>query len=136
MDGFYDFGASGGEVVVTGGGFIDEDKGGGVADADAVDEFTFETALFDQPAGVDFEAVVTVVDGDIFGFGGFGFVFGEVDVFKERAGGSFLGWVGELVTSDGRDDVADAGGGEVGTVVLVDVAFDRVVKWAGHSAWF
>ena len=83
MDGFYDFGAGSSEVVVTCGRFIDEDEGGSVADADAVEEFTFEAALFDQPAGVDFEAVVTVVDGDIFGFGSFSFVLSKVDVLEK-----------------------------------------------------
>ena len=85
-----DFAAGFCEVVVGGSGFVDENEGGFTAHADAVKEFAFETALFDEPAGVDFEAVFAGVDGIAFLGGDFGAFFGEIDVVEERAGAGFV----------------------------------------------
>lgn len=67
-----DFGAGLSEVVVGLGRFVDEDEGGFFVYAETVEEFTFEAALLDEPAGVDLVAVFAAVDGVAFVFGGFG----------------------------------------------------------------
>ena len=85
-----DFAAGFGEVVVGGGGFVDEDEGGFVADTDAVEEFAFETCLLNKPAGVDFVAVFAVMNWVAFVGGDFGLFFGEVDIVEEGAGAGFF----------------------------------------------
>lgn len=82
-----------------------------------MEKLPLEAGLLDEPAGVDFESVVAVVNRVAFGFGGSGFGLGEVNILEERAGGRGGGWVGELVCADGRDDGTDGGGRIVGDVV-------------------
>ena len=108
MDFIYNFGAGGGEVLVAGGGFVDEDEGGFRVDADAVEELAFQVTLFDEPAGVDLEAIVAVVNRVALGFGCGGRFLGEVDIFEERAGGWLDFRVGKLVGANVAYDVADA----------------------------
>ena len=55
-----------------------------------MEEFAFESGLFNEPAGVDFIAVFAVVDGVAFIGGDFGGFFGKVDVVEEGAGTGFL----------------------------------------------
>ncbi len=67
-----DFGAGFGKIGVSAGRFVDEIESCFVVDADAVEEPAFETELFNEPAGVDFVAVATAVDGVTFVLGTFG----------------------------------------------------------------
>ena len=46
-----DFAASFGEVVIAGSRFVNKDERGFVADTDTMDEFAFETGLFNEPGG-------------------------------------------------------------------------------------
>ena len=55
-----------------------------------MEEFAFESGLFNEPAGVDFVTVLTVMNGVAFVGGDFGGFFGEVDIMEEGAGAGFL----------------------------------------------
>ncbi len=57
------------------GGFVDEDERGLLADADAVEEFAFESGLLDEPAGVNFGTIFAAMYGIVFVFGDFGGAF-------------------------------------------------------------
>ena len=131
-----DFGASGGEILVRFGRFVDENEGGFVANADAVKECAFKTGFFNEPARIDFITVVAAVDRVTFVFGGVSFVVGEVDILEEGAGAGGGKGVGKFVGADTRDDIANALGREIGTVVFSDIAFDRIVKRTRHLALF
>ena len=48
-----------------------------------MDEFAFETGLFDEPTGIDFVAIFATVDRVTFVFGGFGFFITQIDIFEE-----------------------------------------------------
>ena len=72
LDGGDNLGASGGEIGITGRRLIDENERSRTGNAYAMEEFAFETALFDKPSGIDFEAVVAMIDWVAFGFGGCG----------------------------------------------------------------
>ena len=76
MDGGDNFGAGGGEVGVAFGGFVKEDEGSLVTYAEAMEEFTFEAGFLDEPAGVDFDAIVTAINWVTFGFGELGLFLG------------------------------------------------------------
>ena len=69
--------------MVRGGGFVDENETSFFVDADTMEELTFETGLLDEPTGVDFVAILAVMDWVAFFFGLFGFIAGEIDVFEE-----------------------------------------------------
>ena len=103
-------------------------------DAEAVEEFALEAALFDEPAGVDFVAVLAAVDWVALFFGFFGGFVGEVDIFKERAGAGGCERIGEFDGADSGDDFADAGRAKVGDAVVRNVALYRVVEGAAHLA--
>ncbi len=90
-------------------------------------------ALFEEPSGVDFDAVGTFAHWDAAVAGDFGLGFGKVDVFEERARRGFFGRVGEFIGANGRNDSADASRAEVGQVVVGHVVFDGSVKWARHD---
>ncbi len=98
-------------------------------------EFARESALADEPAGVDFDAVVAAMDRVMLFGGELGLGFGEVDVFEEGAGASFFGGVWEFVGADGGDDGADATRREIGETVDVDVVFDGIIKGARHETF-
>ena len=132
IDCINDFAASFGEILVTLGGFIDEDKGGFFVHAHAVEKFALEAGLFDKPTGVDFVAVFAAVDWITLVFGSVGFFVGEIDVFEEGAGAGFFEWVGKFVGTDGADDLTDALGAKVGAIIGFDVSFDRIIEWSGH----
>ncbi len=55
-----------------------------------MEELAFEAGLLDEPAGVDFILAFGFVDGVAFVAGGFGFGFGEIDVFEKGAGAGLL----------------------------------------------
>ena len=76
--------------MVRFGGFVDEDERGFRIDTETMDKFTREASLFDEPAGIDFVAIFAVIDWIAFGFGNFGFCFGEIDVFEEGARAGFF----------------------------------------------
>lgn len=97
-----------------------------------MDELAFEAALFDQPGGADFDAVVAAVDGVAFRLSGFSVGFGEIDIFKERTSGGFFAWVGEFVGANNGNDVANTGWADVDKVVIFEIIFDRIVEWALH----
>lgn len=130
-----DFFASFGEVGVGSGGFVDEDEGGFVTDAHAVKELTFEAGLFDKPTRVDFVAIFAVMDWVAFVGGAFGFWFGEVNVFEERAGAGFVAGVGEFVGANLTDNIADTLRSEIGELMVGNIAFDRIIKGARHLAF-
>ncbi len=110
----YDFAASFVEIRIRFSGFVDEDEVGFFVDAKAVEKFTRKTAFFDEPAGINFEAVGATVDWIVFFGGDFGFGFGKVNVFEERAGtGSYCG-IGEFVGANGGDNGANSIRREVG----------------------
>ena len=128
----HDVGTGGGEVGVASGGLVDKNKRGFVADAEAMKELVFESGLFDKPGGVDFVAVFAAMDGVTFEFGGISLGATEVDVFEEGASARLFARVGELVGTNSTNDIADALGGEIGEGVVVDISFDRAVKWTRH----
>ena len=99
-----------------------------------MEKFAFETALFDEPAGVDLVAVFAVMDGIAFVGGGLGGFFGEINIMEERASAGFFHWVGEFVSADSANDVADAFWAKVGDVVVVDIFLNRIVEGARHLA--
>ena len=101
-----------------------------------MEKFAFETALFDEPAGVDFVAIFAVMDWIAFVGGSFGGFFAEIDIVEERTGASDFEGVWEFVGADSGNDVADALRTEVGEVVVGDVFFDGIVEWARHGALF
>ena len=134
VDFVYDFFAGGGEILVRFGGFVDEYECSFGVDAETMEKFIGKASFFDKPAGIDFVAIFAVINRITFGFGNFGFCFGEIDVFEEGARAGFLQWIGEFVGTDGADDGADALGGEISRVVIGDVFFDGAVERAGHLA--
>ena len=134
VDGADDFAASLGEVLIAASRFVNKDEIGLFVDADAVKEFTGETTFANQPAGVDFVAILAAVDGVAFVGGGFGLFVADVDIFEEGAGAGLFEGIGEFVGTDGGDDGTDAGGGKISKSVVGNVALDGVVEGAGHLA--
>ena len=130
-----DFFAGGSEVAERFGGFVDENEGSFATDADAMEELTFESGLFDEPSGADFVAFWSLADGKTFVGDALGFVFADINIFEKRARASFFDGVGELVGTDLTNDVSDALRGEVSEIVVGNVAFDGIVEGAGHLPW-
>ncbi len=64
-----------------------------------MEEFAFETALFDEPGGANFVAVFAMANRNAFVSGDFGGFLGKVDIVEERAGAGFLKGVGEFVSA-------------------------------------
>jgi len=128
--------AGSGEVIIGMGGFVNEYESGFVADADAVDELAGKASLLDEPAGVDFNAVEAAMNRDTALGDVKNFLFGDVDIFEEGAGASLFFGVGEFVGADSGNHFADIGWGENSLVVVENVFFDGIIKWAFHTTNF
>ena len=127
-----DFFAGLGEVSKRFGGFVDQDKGGGGADAHTVEQLAFEAGLLDQPGSVDFVTLLVLMDGETFIGDALGLFFGHVDVFEKGTRTGLHERVGEFAGANLADDVADAHRGEIGEAMVGNIALDGVVKRAGH----
>ena len=99
-------------------------------------KFTFETGLFDEPARIDFVAIVATVDWITFVFGDFSIFIGKVDIFEKGAGAGFNQRVWQFVGANSRDNSADAIRTEVSAIVIGDVSFDGIIEWTEHLAGF
>ena len=95
-------------------------------------EFALEAALFDEPSGAKFVAVVAAIDGVTLVFSDFSFGAIEINIMEEGTGRGLFHGVGKFVSADDGNDVADAFRAEVGEVVLFEVFFDGIVKGAFH----
>ena len=90
--------------------------------------------MFDKPGTAEFVAVVATMERVALFFGNFGFGIGEIDIVEEGASAGFFHWVGEFVSADSANDVADAFWAKVGDVVVVDIFLNRIVEGARHLA--
>ena len=99
-----------------------------------MDEFALEAALFNKPGRADLNTIVTTVNGMAFGLGDFGVRLRKINVFKERTRAGFGGRIREFVCTNDGNDVTDAGWASVSKIMVGDVSFDGIIKWARHLA--